>query len=289
MDSTWQTQVGAFLANHEDITRRRYQDSLAAFCVWYAQTYDEEPDARMLTDEEVRDYRVYLLDVRGYKAATINAYLAPIRSIVRQQGRSLKVKGVCQTQPLIETLDSRDLGRLISAVDSSTWHASEWMRKRDVALINVMARAGLRVSEALALELRDVELKARSGNLLVRRGKGLKERCAPLSVEARSALNAYISVRPSSSRNDALFLSRTFGPLDPRDAQRILSEAARIAGVKIRVTPHTLRHYFATRFLEKNPGNIATLATVLGHANISTTTRYLHPNATQVQEMVEAM
>ena len=55
------------------------------------------------------------------------------------------------------------------------------------------------------------------------------------------------------------------------------------------MTPHALRHYFATRFLEKNQGDIATLATVLGHANISTTTRYLHPNAQRVQAMLEEM
>ena len=59
--------------------------------------------------------------------------------------------------------------------------------------------------------------------------------------------------------------------------------------MKVKVTPHALRHYFATRFLERNQGDIATLATVLGHANISTTTRYLHPNAQRVQAMVEEL
>ena len=61
--------------------------------------------------------------------------------------------------------------------------------------------------------------------------------------------------------------------------QRMVSEAMRRAGIKFRVTPHTLRHSFATRFLVKNQGDIATLATILGHANISTKTRYLHPDA----------
>jgi site-specific recombinase XerD len=69
----------------------------------------------------------------------------------------------------------------------------------------------------------------------------------------------------------------------------MVSEAARRAGIKFTATPHTLRHSFATRFLAENQGDIATLATILGHANISTTTRYLHPNAQQVQEMVEGM
>jgi site-specific recombinase XerD len=86
-----------------------------------------------------------------------------------------------------------------------------------------------------------------------------------------------------------LFLSRTCRVQDPRDVQRMVSEAARRTTIKFTVTPHTLRHSFATRFLAKNQGDIATLATILGHPNISTTTRYLHPNAQRVQEMVEEM
>ena len=173
------------------------------------------------TDEEVRDYRAFLTGVKGYKAATVNAYLAPLRAIVRDQGRTLKVKGVRQTRPLIETLDGRDLGRLINALDGP-----DWQDKRDVALINVLARAGLRVSEALALKVGDVEINARSGALLVRHGKGMKERPVPLAAEARAVLRAYLKVRPGAAQDDTLFLSRTLGPLDPRDAQRIVAEAA---------------------------------------------------------------
>lgn len=167
---SWRTTKG--------ITHRRYRDSLAAFQAWYVQSYDVAPDAKLLTDEEVRDYRAFLTGIKGYKAATVNAYLAPLRAIVRDQGRTLKVKGVRQTRPLIETLDGRDLGRLINAADGP-----DWQDKRDVALISVLARAGLRVSEALALKVGDVEINARSGVLLVRHGKGLKERPVPLSAE----------------------------------------------------------------------------------------------------------
>ncbi len=279
--SDWQTQVDKLLEDYEGITHERYAAGLAAFRAWYRQSYPDEPDAALLTDDEVRDYRVYLTGVKGHKAATVNAYLAPIRAIVRAQGRTLKVKGVKQVQKPVETLDARDLGRLINAVDGP-----HWSDKRDVALINVMARAGLRVSEALALKVGDVEVGPRSGKLLVRTGKGLKERKLALSSEARDTLKAYLQVRPKAA-GDLLFLSRTHRALDPRDVQRMVSEAARRAGIKFTVTPHTLRHSFATRFLAKNQGDIATLATILGHANISTTTRYLHPNAQRIQEMVE--
>jgi len=281
--SDWQTQIDKLLEDYEGITHERYAAGLAAFRAWYLQNYADGPDAPLLTDDEVRDCRVYLTGVKGYKAATVNAYLAPIRALVRSQGRTLRVKGVKQVQGPVETLDARDLGRLIDAVDGP-----HWSDKRDVALINVMARAGLRVSEALALKLGDVELGSRSGTLLVREGKGLKERTLALSAEARALLQAYLKMRPKVDA-DLLFLSRTHRALDPRDVQRMVSEAARRAGIKFRVTPHTLRHSFAARFLAKNQGDIATLATILGHANISTTTRYLHPNAQQVQEMMEEL
>ena len=281
--SNWQPQVDKLLEEYEGATHERYAAGLAAFRTWYLQSYGDEPDAALLTDDEVRDYRVYLTGVKGYKAATVNAYLASIRALVRAQGHTLKVKGRKQVQAPVETLDARDLGRLINAVDGP-----HWSDKRDVALINVMARAGLRVSEALALKVGDIELGPRSGKLLVREGKGLKSRTRALSSEARDTLKAYLQVRPEVN-GDLLFLSRTHRALDPRDVQRMVSEVARQAGIRFTVTPHTLRHSFATRFLAKNQGDIATLATILGHANISTTTRYLHPNAQRVQEMVEEM
>jgi hypothetical protein len=81
--SDWQTQVDKLLEVYEGITHERYATGLASFRAWYRQSYADEPDAALLTDDEVRDYRVYLTGVKGYKAATVNAYLAPIRALVR--------------------------------------------------------------------------------------------------------------------------------------------------------------------------------------------------------------
>ena len=81
--SDWQTQVDKLLEDYEGITRERYTAGLASFRAWYVQSYSDEPDVALLTDDEVRDYRVYLTCVKGYKAATVNVYLAPIRALVR--------------------------------------------------------------------------------------------------------------------------------------------------------------------------------------------------------------
>ena len=70
--SDWQTQVDELLADYEGITRERYASGLASFPAWYAQNYPDDPNVSLLTDDEVRDYRVHLTTVKGYKAATVN-------------------------------------------------------------------------------------------------------------------------------------------------------------------------------------------------------------------------
>ena len=278
----WATQTAEFLATYEGHTRDHYTAALAAFATWYQESFAEEPDARLLTDEEARAWRVHLTS-KGYQAATVNAYLAPLRALIAavNPGRGLKVKGVKLVPAPVTPLDARSLGRLINVLDGPDWQA-----KRDVALVNLLARAGLRISEALALALGDVELGPRSGQVLIRLGKGRKERVTPLSAVARAALRAYLDVRPAVDHK-LIFVSRSGRPLLARDAQRLISGAAQRAGIKTPVTPHTLRHTFATRFLELHPGDLRTLQDLLGHASLTTTGRYLHPSAQRVRALVE--
>jgi integrase/recombinase XerC len=149
-----------------------------------------------------------------------------------------------------------------------------------------MARAGLRVSEVVGLNTEDVTLRNRSGWIKVR-GKGRKERRAPLSKEARGSLEEYLEARPGPD-DGALFLSRDERRMTVRSVQHMVSRTARLAGLERRVTPHTLRHTFSTRYLEAG-GTLAELRDILGHANIATTDRYSHANARRMQEMVEGL
>jgi site-specific recombinase XerD len=278
----WLSAVQSYLGEYEGITHRRYTDALAEFATWYQATYDALPEPALLTVEELREYRNHLV-AQGQKAATVNLRLAPLRGLLRSIGRNVKVKGVKQVKPAIEALDGRELGRLLAAVEGA-----DWQDIRNGAMLNVLARAGLRLSEVLALKLDDVTINDRSGSLLVRQGKGKKERTVALAKEARAALRAYLDVRPNMAQTEVLFISRSWQPLGPRDVQRLIAEASRRAGIQKTVTPHTLRHTFATRFLQ-NGGDVATLASLLGHTNVATTTRYLHPNAAQMQDMVEEL
>jgi site-specific recombinase XerD len=118
-------------------------------------------------------------------------------------------------------------------------------------------------------------------------GKGNKTRRVPLNGDVRQALQAYLAARPAFS-TPVLFVSRTGSPLSARDVQRLVAELARRAGIPGRVTPHVLRHTFATRALEKG-ADVAAVAALLGHESIATTSRYLHPSEARLAEAVEGV
>ena len=108
-----------------------------------------------------------------------------------------------------------------------------------------------------------------------------------MGLKVRQALEAYLSVRPENE-SDWLFTSRTYRPLSPRDIQRMVRNAAYRAGIRQSVTPHLLRHTFATRAL-RGGVDIATLSRLLGHEALATTARYLHPDKETVAAMVEEL
>jgi integrase/recombinase XerC len=262
-------------------TQYRYRRLLQGFASWYRGTYGEEPDVKLLTPEEVREFLSFLATVKKLRAASVEAHLSAIKALCRFYGRTIKVKGPRKERPPIQALDARELGRILAALEGN-----DWLSLRNRAMVSLMARAGLRAGEVVRLGLEDVEIKERSGWVLIRRGKGAKERKVPLGKEARQALAEYLKKRPNVE--GPLFLSRSFQALSVRDVERVVAQAAKEAGIKKRVTPHTLRHTFATRALQKGM-DLATLQSLLGHENISTTGRYLHPDAAKVQEMVEEL
>lgn len=279
---TWDEQAEAYLSSLGPSSARPYRAALADFAAWYRQSYGESPDSALLTEEEVREYRCYLSGVRNLKAASVNLRLSALKGLARFCGRRIEVRGVRRVEPPMEPLNGRELGRLLAAAEGEGW-----LDRRNVAILSLMARAGLRVSEVVGLGVEDVRLNDRSGWVLIRRGKGLKERRVPLSLEARKGPAAYLEVRPAWA-GKALFVSRGGERLTARDVQRLVATAARRAGLGRRVTPHLLRHTFATRFL-RSGGDLATLQAVLGHSSLATTARYLHPDAARVQEMVEGL
>lgn len=156
---------------------------------------------------------------------------------------------------------------------------------RDRALLAVMAGAGLRVSEAVGLDVSDVrEMPENGGGVLcVRAGKGAKDRLAPASLQIMSLIRTYLEATgrtlsdtgPLFRAHDRGLRARTRARLTARAAHAVVREIARLAGIEAKtISPHSLRHTYATRFLRAG-GNVAALARILGHSSIRTTQTYL--------------
>lgn len=149
------------------------------------------------------------------------------------------------------------------------------LRLRDIALAELLYGAGLRISEALGLDVTHVSPRDEAVRVL---GKGSKERLAPLGDPARQALAAYLQLRPLLDKGNsekALFLGAQGKRLQRRQANRIIAALAAEAGLPQNVSPHMLRHSFATHLLQGG-ADLRSVQELLGHARLSTTQRYTH-------------
>jgi integrase/recombinase XerC len=159
---------------------------------------------------------------------------------------------------------------------------------RDRALVELLYGAGLRVGEAVGLDVRDVDLLAREVRVL---GKGRKERSVPLPEAARQALGAWLAVRRRPGyQAEPLFVAlgrRTRGRrLGDRSVRRLLARRARGAGVADHVHPHRLRHSYATHLLDMG-ADLRSIQELLGHASLATTQRYLAVSAARLFEVYD--
>ena len=167
--------------------------------------------------------------------------------------------------------------RKVGNISSGETSADDIFLLRDMALLELLYGSGLRISEALGLNVGDI--RPESGHVRVM-GKGSKERVVPLSDTCIAALARYLAVRadiPPVHGERAVFLGRRGKRLDRRQAARILEERAQEAGIPQHVSPHDLRHSFATHLLEGG-ADLRAVQELLGHSRISTTQRYTHLN-----------
>lgn len=155
---------------------------------------------------------------------------------------------------------------------------------RDQALIEVIYSGGLRISEAMNMNFKDVDL---IGGTVIVHGKGKKERLCALGRPARSALRNYISLRSGRSKNETptapVFINRNGTRLTPRSFQRNLKNYLIAAGLPPDFTPHKLRHSFATHLLDAG-ADLRSVQEMLGHANLGTTQIYTHVSTERMKE-----
>ena len=245
---------------------------------------------RGLDDASAEDIEAWFADLgaRGMAPATA----ARRRSAVRQFYRfalgegwrpddpSRRVEAPKQGRPLPKILSREEVERLIAAAAARDGAGGV----RLACLVELTYASGLRVSELVALPLAAV---IRDPAFLMVKGKGGKERLAPLGDAAREAVKAWLAVRPPVKGNPWLFPSRgAGGRLTARRVAQMMDEAAVAAGIdRAKVSPHVLRHAFATHLLEGG-ADLRIVQTLLGHADIATTQIYTHVAQDRLAQVV---
>lgn len=302
---SYSAQFEQHLQEHDrsPATVRAYLIGLKTFETWLAERTGEALDPARITPLDVRAFKSYLLDVLRLKAASVNSYLAGLRAFCRwaqeaghaEHDPSANIKAVKQAPRAPKWLTNQQQFALLRAVEQEvqlsdvrakgdkTHPAYIWAR-RDRAIIKLLLNAGLRLSEAAALRVDDVTLKPRSGHVIVRKGKGTKERTVELNKDARAALTEWLAVRPQVG-HEALFVSQKGrGPLSSRALSDVVCQLGERAGLDIH--PHLLRHSFAKNLLNNGVG-LEVAADLLGHENLETTRVYTTPSAADRQRAVE--
>lgn len=254
---------------------------------------ESETGGLMRADAEAVERWFADLSRRGLSAATAARRRASVRQFYRfvlaegwrDDDPSRRLEAPRTGRPLPKVLSRDEVERILAAAGRRDPAGGV----RLLALIELAYASGLRVSELLALKADAVR---RDPAYLIVRGKGERERLAPLNAAARTAVTAWLRQRDLARRPDApdspwLFPSRgASGRLTSRRFAQLLDEAAAEAGIDpARVSPHVLRHAFATHLLEGG-ADLRVVQTLLGHADIATTQIYTHVAATRLAEVV---
>lgn len=287
-------------------TVRAYDTDLTQFLEHTAGALELKPSqvpVRELTADAVRAF-MDELHARGNSRASAARRLASIRAFARflvREGRldtdpSQLVGGPHREQHLPAHLDLEQMRRVLTVPDAATPAG-----RRDRAILELFYASGLRLSELVALDLDDVNL---SGRIVRVTGKGGKERLVPFNPSTQEAIRTMLAdvaaapaaaparassgPRPAAGRRlrplQPLFLNQRGGRLTTRSVDRIVRQAARRAGVPGTISPHALRHTFATHLLQAG-ADLRAIQELLGHASLSTTQRYTHLDLMRLQEV----
>jgi integrase/recombinase XerC len=256
-------------SEHTVAAYRRDLDAFADFL---------EQRQRPLTAAGVDDVRAFVAAAHrsGLAAATLKRRLSAVRGLYR----FLQDEGVVEVHPALDLRAPKGPKRLPEVLDPEQMTAlleheeDGVLDLRDRALFELIYSSGLRLAEAVSLNLSALDLSAASVRVL---GKGRKTRDVPVGRKAREALSAWLQVRGqlAATGEEAVFVGRRGKRLSPRAVQLRLRRRALLAGLDTPVHPHMLRHAFASHLLESS-GDLRAVQELLGHADIGTTQIYTH-------------
>jgi len=260
-----------------------------------------------ISKDLIHRYRLYLNRLKdehdnNLKKNTQNYHLIALRGflkyLVKNDIKSLepeKIELAKQEQRQVDFLEGSDLERMLNAPFKI--NSSEIIQKRDKAILELFFSTGLRVSELAKLKIENINLKKdpRQGGAceFTIRGKGKKLRVVFMSNQARYYIKKYLAIRKDV--NPFLFISHDKANkkrdeekgLTPRSIQRLVQKYSKVAGITKQVTPHTLRHSYATDLLI-NGADIRSVQSMLGHSSITTTQVYTHITDQQLREVHKA-
>jgi integrase/recombinase XerC len=256
-------------------TLRSYEDDLALYSSYLDEVQGAAADPSAVNSSRLRRYSAWLTG-RGYAPSTVARRLASLRSFFRYLRRrgfvtsdpSAGLRNPKQARRLPRLLRVDEVIRLLEGVPVDTAPGV-----RDRAMLETLYGGGLRVGELVTLNLEDIDADQ---ELLRVRGKGRRERLAPIGAMAVDWLKRWVPLRqPKANRESALFLNQRGTRLTARSVGRLLEGHLRRAGLVDTASPHTLRHSFATHLLDRG-ADLRSVQELLGHRNLTTTQIYTH-------------
>ncbi|TAN37596.1 MAG: site-specific tyrosine recombinase XerD [Verrucomicrobia bacterium] len=271
-----------------DNTRQAYAADLLSFTAWLQNRGVASLNA--VKREQVLDY---LMDEkeRGLKTTSLSRRLVAVKVFFRfLQQENLLTANVTEAMDsprlwkiLPDTLSYKEVERLLSAPPEKSK-----LYLRDRALLETFYASGLRVSEVASLRVEDVHFDAGYVRCI---GKGNKERVVPMGESARAAIRVYLeALRPhltaGHAEATALFLTRAGHALSRKTLWLMIKKYAQVAGITKRISPHTLRHSFASHLLA-NGAPLRVIQEMLGHADIATTQIYTHVDPARLKAIHE--
>ena len=241
---------------------------------------------RQVTAEDVKSFLAYL-GTLSYSKSTVARKLATLRSFYKFCVRRsyvtthplTTIRTPKQEKRLPKFMDLDQVNKLLAAPDANTLLGS-----RDRAMLEVLFSTGVRVSELVDLNFADIDFE---GQTIRVRGKGKKQRTAPIGPTAIAALAKYLELRRTDARaasfdQEALFVNKHGQRLSTRSVRRKLDKYLAEAGLDATISPHTLRHSFATHMLN-NGADLRSVQELLGHQSLSTTQVYTHLTAPRLK------
>ncbi len=276
--------------NMSEHTVRNYGVDLAQFLTHLLEVGEADNFPEKVSHVMIRAFMADL-DAKGASRQTVARKIAALRSFYKFLQRRGRVNAnparIVHTPKLKKKIPTfltiPMMEKLLAAPEGGTFTGS-----RDKAILELIYSAGLRSFELVGLDHEDIDLERR---VLRLKGKGMKERINPVGRYAVAALEEYLhqkDIHPDRSRFDekAVFLNFRGQRLTTRSVRRMLTHYALIAGLPIEVSPHTLRHSFATHLLQRG-ADLRVVQELLGHENISTTQIYTHITATEMREIYQ--